>query len=345
MRLTCSTHANSEEANRQYNMSQHSVGSALKTLKGSKIQRCAKYGVGKLIGGDIYVHKQYAEDVVPEDIWDQAVAILSEQCPNFSYNCIRYSPDSKVVSFQESPDFDSAREPIVGEYRTVYTQEGVVKKGRSDYIWHHKWLWVKNDYTGFDVAESWNWSRRWLSLLPERSDGNGRNRWDAQLRRFGVSSSTDVSERAEGHITGASSTSTSTTFYEITLDEASNILADNGLNLFSQYALDTNGWDCIDLHNHLFGSFVDGDTLYLCVTDGQPIFIDGQEVDPEKALSEFGPENCEEYIRAATEDVILRHISEHEITTLDLDESARDLMKQGYTFTQLHEAATELDEL
>lgn len=47
-----------------------------------------------------------------------------------------------------------------------------------------KWLWVKNDYTGFDVRESWEWSRKWFSTLKETSDGNGIQRWNAQLDRY-----------------------------------------------------------------------------------------------------------------------------------------------------------------
>ena len=90
-----------------------------------------------------------------------------------------------MVSFQEAPDFDTAREPIVGDYVTV-TLDGDVSAGHSNYIWHHKWLWVKNDYSGFDVSDSWNWSRTWLNTLKETADGNGISRWNSQLARYGL---------------------------------------------------------------------------------------------------------------------------------------------------------------
>ena len=169
-----------------YNQKQKAIGSALKTLKGSSIKRSTKYGVGKEIGGEIYFHKDYAEDIMPSEVLSQAEHLLEENHPGFEYNCLKYNPKTGVVAFQEAPDFDSAREPVVGDYVSVNTDTGVVKTGHSNYIWHHKWNWVKNDYSGFDVAESWNWSKQWLSTLTEVSDGNGIDRWNTQLDKFGL---------------------------------------------------------------------------------------------------------------------------------------------------------------
>lgn len=169
-----------------YNQKQETVGSTLKTLKGSAIKRSTKYGVGKEIGGEIYFHKEYAEDILPAEVLSQAEHLLEENHPGFEYNCLKYNPKTGVVAFQEAPDFDTAREPVVGDYVSVNTDTGVVKTGHSNYIWHHKWNWVKNDYSGFDVEESWNWSKEWLSTLTEVSDGNGIERWNAQLDKFGL---------------------------------------------------------------------------------------------------------------------------------------------------------------
>lgn len=169
-----------------YNQKQVTVGATLKTLKGSAIKRSTKYGVGKEIGGEIYFHKDYAEDIVPDEVLSQALQLLEEEHPGFEYNCLKYNPKTGVVAFQEAPDFDTAREPVVGDYVSVNTNTGVVKTGHSNYIWHHKWNWVKNDYSGFDVEESWNWSKQWLSTLTEVSDGNGIGRWNTQLDKFGL---------------------------------------------------------------------------------------------------------------------------------------------------------------
>lgn len=171
----------------EYNNRQIEVGSPLKTYKGSVIKRSSKYRVGKEIGGDIYFHKLYAELIVPSDILEPALRTLRREYPypEFTYNCMRYSPKTGAISFQEAPDFDTAREPMVGDYITVFP-DGSIKTGHSNYIWHHKWIWVQNDYPGFDVSESWEWSRQWLNTLQETSDGNGIGRWNAQLNRYGL---------------------------------------------------------------------------------------------------------------------------------------------------------------
>ena len=71
----------------EYNQKQTEIGSPLKTLKGSRIAR-SKHGVGKEIGGSIYVHKKYADKVIPNNVLLPAKITLKEKYPNFKYNCI-----------------------------------------------------------------------------------------------------------------------------------------------------------------------------------------------------------------------------------------------------------------
>lgn len=181
----------SEEINKnwEYNNNQTTVGSPLKTYKGSRISRSTKYGVGKLMGDDLYFHKQYADEIIPEDILTKAIQCLVECYPTFQYNCIKYNTKQHRIAFQEVPDFDSAREPVVGDWVAIQPLEDgtfKIQSGHSNYIFHHKYLWVKNDYAGFDVRESWEWSKTWLNRLKETSDGNGINRWNAQLEKYGL---------------------------------------------------------------------------------------------------------------------------------------------------------------
>ena len=153
----------------------------LKTLKGSVIKR-SRYGVGKMIGGCLYLHKIYS-GIIPQDILKNAESTLKETYPDFEYQCLKYDTKKQSISFQEAPDFNSAREPVVGDYVTVAI-DGKVKTGHSNYIWHHKWLWVKDDYTGFDIEKSYEWSAEWLAVLEEPADGNGIERWKTQLERY-----------------------------------------------------------------------------------------------------------------------------------------------------------------
>lgn len=157
----------------------------LRTLKGSVIKRSPKYGVGKEIGGQIYVHKNYANMVAPEGIRVKAEMILEEKKPDFKYNCIMYDtrkPES--IRFDEAPDFDTAREPTPGNMISVNTETGDIIERKSAQIWHHKWLWVLEDYTGFDVQESYEWSKTWLEKISHPS--GYRDKWEKELRDVGL---------------------------------------------------------------------------------------------------------------------------------------------------------------
>lgn len=134
----------------------------LKTLNGSTIKR-SRLGVGKEIGGTIYLHRNY-EDLIPDqDLLNDARDILTKEYLDFNYNVIKYSPKQGRVTFVLSPDFDLSDEPISGHYVAIINGRAS-KKGYSGSIWHHKWLWVRDDYRGFDVEASFQRSKLWLQI-------------------------------------------------------------------------------------------------------------------------------------------------------------------------------------
>ena len=159
----------------------------LKTLKGSPIKRSSKYGVGKEIGGQVYFHLQYISDIVPQTEIDLATVILQEYGHDISdYNVGVYDPKTKVLRFVECPEFDDCSEPTVGAYISINLNSKEVKEGYSNTIYHHKWLFVRDDYTGFDVDGSYEWSKYWLSRLPEKADGTNKERWINQLKKYNI---------------------------------------------------------------------------------------------------------------------------------------------------------------
>lgn len=134
----------------------------LKTQKGSVIKR-SKYGVGKDIGGRIYIHRDYIHRMPNVASIKEAKHVLVQAAPQFKWNALSTDMKTGNVTFMEAPDFDTADEPTVGRYITVAT-DGKAKPGVSKQIWHHKWLWVDDDYRGFDVNQSFERSRKWLAL-------------------------------------------------------------------------------------------------------------------------------------------------------------------------------------
>lgn len=140
-------------------------------------QRSSKYGVGKEIGGKIYLHKQYACKVVSVDILCAAIQLLPT---DFIYNCLMVDRKRPyVIRFDEAPDFDTAREPHPGDMIEVNLDTKEIRHTHSDFIWHHKWMWVEDDYRGFDVQESYEWSRRWTQHITHPS--GSRRVWETQI--------------------------------------------------------------------------------------------------------------------------------------------------------------------
>ena len=134
------------------------------------------YGIGKEIGGRVYVHRDYA------DLLGDVVSEAASQLPkNFKYDVVKYDTRAATVSFISSPNFDLADEPTVGELITVTSDGTIRSRAQLDdpHIYHHKWLFVTDDYTGFDVEASKRRSAAWLALEDvDKSRIGKKSYWD-----------------------------------------------------------------------------------------------------------------------------------------------------------------------
>ena len=142
-------------------------------------QRSKRYGVGKEIAGKVYVHRDYADRL--GDALEQAATRLPE---DFAYTIVKYDTRSGAVSFILCPDFDTVDEPTVGDVVTVSTDGTARHRPRltDPQIYHHKWLFVADDYTGFDVATSKRRSESWLALDDvDKSRIGTRSYWDVYV--------------------------------------------------------------------------------------------------------------------------------------------------------------------
>jgi len=118
---------------------------------------------GKKVGTKIYIHRQYENLIVTPDKLKYARWAARRHLKE-EYTCIRYDTKTKAIAFQVSPDFDTADEPIVGMTVTVYGSYErctVTNQKKDPQIWHHKWMWVADDYEGFDVEASKARSKLW----------------------------------------------------------------------------------------------------------------------------------------------------------------------------------------
>lgn len=143
----------------------------LKTKNGSVIKR-SKYGVGKDIGDSIYISSIYIKDIIREEEFYKFINIgkNNEHWEEFTNSCpkiLKIKKDLSSISIINSPDFNTSDEPYIKNWLKI-DLDGTTKYGEANLenppIYHHKWLFVKDDYRYFDIEESKRRSKMWLSL-------------------------------------------------------------------------------------------------------------------------------------------------------------------------------------
>ncbi len=141
--------------------------------------RSRRYGVGKEIGGAVYVHRQYEDRLGPAVIWAKRWLPA-----DFTYDVVKYNRRTETVSFIQCPGFDVEPEPRLGSVVLVHADGTLQRRAapRDPLIYHHKWLFVADDYLGFDVQESQHRSAAWLALPDvDKSRIGRRSYWEAHV--------------------------------------------------------------------------------------------------------------------------------------------------------------------
>ena len=146
----------------------------------------------KKIGGAIYTHRSNIDALNQEQfdlVWKRLEQLAKTNFPCNSYEVIKIKGDT--VSFIECEGWDELREPIVGDAYNV-KPDGSVKltpRRKNNYqIYHHKWMFVTDDYQGFDVEKEKNWSFKWLAVVPKglSSSLGSINNWNKFLSDYGL---------------------------------------------------------------------------------------------------------------------------------------------------------------
>ena len=123
--------------------------------------RSRRYGIGKEIGYAVYVHRDY------EDRLGATVEWAKRHLPeHYEYSVVKLNQRNDSVSFIQCPGFDVEHEPAITAILVVNATGQVQRRTTpvDPYIYHHKWLFVLDDYSGFNVAESKTRSERWIAL-------------------------------------------------------------------------------------------------------------------------------------------------------------------------------------
>ena len=118
---------------------------------------------GKKVGYCVYVHKQYEDQVIPKKVLNKAKKMLKYKAHGYSYDCIKWDKKTGNITFQWSSTFNVWHEPMIDKCYLVRADgtTQILPDKKDPQIWHHKWMWVADDYEGFNVEDSKAWSKLW----------------------------------------------------------------------------------------------------------------------------------------------------------------------------------------
>lgn len=116
-------------------------------------------GVGELKSRWVSIQKNYASEIIPYDEFMEAQQALQRKYPLFQYECVSYHTRAHKIKFESCWDFDTAEEPTIKSCITYDTKTKQLHYQDADICILHKWLYVKDDYLGFNVQEAYNHSK------------------------------------------------------------------------------------------------------------------------------------------------------------------------------------------
>src|SRR4051812_9506837 len=97
-------------------------------------RRSRHYGLGKEIGGAVYVHRSYEGVIGPP-----LLALRERLPPDFAYTVVKHNLKTGSVTFIHSFDFDTNPEPTVGDAWLISPTgaDTFLPQLPDPYIYHH----------------------------------------------------------------------------------------------------------------------------------------------------------------------------------------------------------------
>ena len=148
----------------------------------------------KKVAGAYYAHKSNIDELlsfIPLKHRELVFAVC-ELCDK-EYTVVKYTEEAVTLIY--SPDWDTANEPEVGvQYRyklcDVFNNnlEYKVLPGRGQ-IYHNKWQFVSDDYSGFDIGEAKDRTLLWNAIpniKAHKSKIGYKKYWVALLKMYNI---------------------------------------------------------------------------------------------------------------------------------------------------------------
>lgn len=107
--------------------------------------------------------------------WKKAISLVDEYIEKnkiFWFDVVKFDKKNCNFTFIYCKDFDNEREPEITLCILVKkNQEIKVMKGRGQ-IYHAKYMFVKENYRGFNIEESKKWYETWNKIIPKELKKN-----------------------------------------------------------------------------------------------------------------------------------------------------------------------------
>ena len=149
---------------------------------------CNESKIGKILPADLYVHKQYINQLSPIlRVYVGCAQVLVGEIEEA--NIIKIHKHSGKVSYLVYDNFDQDPHPALQEtvivmLRTLYIKTRLYRESSNPPILHRKETFVLPDYPNYDKFKSLTNSEEKKSLLPAQGIGF-RDQWNAHVKKYG----------------------------------------------------------------------------------------------------------------------------------------------------------------
>ena len=128
----------------------------------------------KKVMKSLYVHKSNLSE-----LGEDRVKIVEERkklIGDFDYDVIKFDMDTENVTFIECPEFEKIHEPLVGRQYLTKKNGGKKIMPSKGQIYHKKYMFVAENYTGFDIEAEKKRAEKYDELLKNHEDKKIKNK-------------------------------------------------------------------------------------------------------------------------------------------------------------------------
>ena len=116
----------------------------------------------------LYVHKSNLSELGEENV--KIVEERKKLIGDFDYDVIKFDTDTENITFIECPEVDKIHEPMVGkQYLTKKKKKKKLMPSKGQ-IYHKKYMFVAENYTGFDIEAEKKRAEKYDEMLKKHED-------------------------------------------------------------------------------------------------------------------------------------------------------------------------------